>query len=776
MLVTVSRRRSSHTLTTAVLGLIGVLMLALPGVALAGTTHATKLVRYHGYSVTVPAGWPVVNLAQRPHACVRFDRHAVYLGDPGARQDCPPHAAGRTEALLVSPLAHGARGAVADGRMLAPSSPTASSASGGSVARLVKPAARVVVTATWNRDPGAIRSALGMRSLASAARAYAGARPTPAAAAFRPAAVHAASASASRAASASASRAATASSVAPAAGFPTTGPGVGSPGATYTGLGFDACSTPSSSTLAAWGSSPFHALGVYIGGANMACSQPNLTASWVTAESAAGWHLVPIYVGLQAPSSGCGCATISSTSASAEGAAAAQDAIVQAQALGLGEGNPIYDDMESYARGSSSSTVLAFLQGWTTQLHDSGYVSGVYSSAASGIEDLVAHNGTGYTEPDDIWIADWNGQQNTAEPVVPASEWAAHQRLHQYRGGHTDDYGGAQISIDTDYLDGATAAAGTLSTTIAAAPSIAVHPAPDGTIELSPRWSGEQGVSSWQILAGSSPSALTPSTKIHASAHLPVVLRSSYRYFQVQALDDAGQQIAASPAVRTPDHVAIFGNSSFVPANGPGGLPVACFGGPACRVTTTISSGKTRLAQTRLERVPAGGGVVYYSLSRSAHRLLAHAPGRRLPVTVTVRSSAGARATRQLNLIPFTTSGRAPRKRHGSSPALRIIGVTDFVSHGWTGGVLAACASRTPCSATTTVTAGGGRVIAPARAQTLGAGEVGYLSFRLTGAGHAMLRATRGNQLGVGIHVTTAATAMGAATTASALVALDSFS
>ena len=49
----------------------------------------------------------------------------------------------------------------------------------------------------------------------------------------------------------------------------------------YTGLGFDVCSTPSTSAMSAWSSSPFRAVGIYIGGANAACAQPNLSASWV---------------------------------------------------------------------------------------------------------------------------------------------------------------------------------------------------------------------------------------------------------------------------------------------------------------------------------------------------------------------------------------------------------------------------------------------------------------------------------------------------------------
>jgi hypothetical protein len=227
--------------------------------------------------------------------------------------------------------------------------------------------------------------------------------------------------------------------------------------------------------MAAWGSSPYRAVGVYIGGANRACSQANLTPGWVSQESAGGWHLVPIYVGLQAPSNSCGCAGISSANAASQGSAAATDAIAQAQSLGMGAGNPVYFDMEAYSRGSSNSqSVLTFLAAWTTQLHQQGYRSGVYSSDASGISDLVSQYGTAYTEPDEIWIANWNGAQTTADANVPSAEWSAHQRLHQYRGAHNETYGGATINIDGDYLDASTAAAGASAGT--AAEWSAIHP------------------------------------------------------------------------------------------------------------------------------------------------------------------------------------------------------------------------------------------------------------------------------------------------------------
>lgn len=229
-------------------------------------------------------------------------------------------------------------------------------------------------------------------------------------------------------------------------------------GSLFTGLGFDACTAPSSRSMDAWAESPYRAVGVYIGGLNRGCSQPNLTASWVSAQTDAGWHLIPTYVGLQAPTSACGsCAKISASQATAQGTAAASDAVAQAAALGIGPGSPIYNDMEAYTQTSSATAAtLAFLEAWTEKLHSLGYVSGVYSSSASGIEDLAGQLGSGYNLPDQLWFANWNGQASSTDPYVPASGWSQHQRIHQYRGGHDERYGGVTINIDNNYVDGGT--------------------------------------------------------------------------------------------------------------------------------------------------------------------------------------------------------------------------------------------------------------------------------------------------------------------------------
>jgi hypothetical protein len=323
--------------------------LTLPAGASARSFH------FRGETVRVPDGWPVVRLAEHPHACVRLDRRAVYVGTPGAEQRCPAGAMGRRRAILV--------------------------------------------------DPGAKARSARMRAEASR---------------VAPARISAAG--------------------------------------EYTGLGFDACTAPSRGAMSAWSSSPFRAVGVYIGGVNRGCSQPNLTASWVAEQTAAGWHLIPTYVGLQAPTSSCSsCAKLGAGAASLQGGQAATDAVDEARLVGIGEGSPIYFDMEGYTRtASASGATLTFLEAWTTRLHALGYEAGVYSSSSSGIADLASRLGGIYRLPDDIWIANWNGHANALDSYVPAGAWADHQRIHQYRGGHDDTYGGVTINIDSNYVEGAT--------------------------------------------------------------------------------------------------------------------------------------------------------------------------------------------------------------------------------------------------------------------------------------------------------------------------------
>jgi hypothetical protein len=215
------------------------------------------------------------------------------------------------------------------------------------------------------------------------------------------------------------------------------------------GKGFDACAAPSSAAMSAWrANSSYQAIGIYIGGSDRACAQPNLTAAWVQQQAAAGWHFFPLYVGPQVAFG-----EVKVSSAASQAVSAAQDAVVQAGSLGFGRGTPIYYDMEAYSP-SRRQAALTFFSAWTTQLHALGYRSAIYSSSSSGITDLVNnYSGGTIAMPDVIDDAWWNGVPDTQDPNVPAADWPNHQRIHQYSGNVTRTYGGYTINIDKDYLD-----------------------------------------------------------------------------------------------------------------------------------------------------------------------------------------------------------------------------------------------------------------------------------------------------------------------------------
>jgi hypothetical protein len=235
-----------------------------------------------------------------------------------------------------------------------------------------------------------------------------------------------------------------------------------------TGPGFDTCAAPSAATMKDWLASPYRSVGIYIGGVNRACAQANLTAAWIRAVQAEGWHYFPLYVGLQASCvAAFGDATISAASAAAQGKAAADDAVTQAAGLGIPAGTPLIFDMEAY-RGGCGAAVTAFLSAWDSELHAKRYAAGVYESF-SNVGDLSGAAGQ-MTEPDVIHYADWDGKATTASTYMPAAMWTGHQRIHQYQGGHSESWGGAAVNIDNDQLDAALGGTAT-------APAPPLHPA-----------------------------------------------------------------------------------------------------------------------------------------------------------------------------------------------------------------------------------------------------------------------------------------------------------
>ncbi|WP_329031722.1 DUF1906 domain-containing protein [Streptomyces sp. NBC_01725] len=411
---------------TALLAVLaGIGAFAAPGHALTDSPpESRQTVTYLGYRIEVPAEWQVVDLAENPRACLRFDRPTVYLGEPADQNDCPSRVVGRTAGIVVEPItarsAEQATAATARTQRGKATAPTA--ASGDDTIRIAVEDAGILVTAAHTpQTESLVRGVLASADLTEDAERT------------------------------ELPRAAQRSGATPLAAA---GPQPGS----YLGKGFDACAAPSQAAMNAWQtSSPYSAVGVYISGSFRACAQPNLTASWVSAQTDNGWRLFPIDVGRQAP-----CTSYSlkistdPATAKSQGVTAAAGAVTAASNLGIPAGSAIYSDIEAYtSTASCKASVMSYLSGWTERLHSSGYLSGLYSSAASGIKDAAdEYNNGAYTRVDHLFYAWWNGAADTnTGSYVPSTYWSNHQRIHQYAGEVTESYGGYSINIDRDYLD-----------------------------------------------------------------------------------------------------------------------------------------------------------------------------------------------------------------------------------------------------------------------------------------------------------------------------------
>jgi hypothetical protein len=191
----------------------------------------------------------------------------------------------------------------------------------------------------------------------------------------------------------------------------------------------------------------------------MGCGFGNLSKSWVQSAEQMGWSLMPTFVGLQAPCNSFS-KEINPSQAAAQGRQAALQAVNDAGTFGLGPGSPIYFDMEAYneTKAGCVTAVLTFLDAWDRQLQASGYVSGVYSSAASGVVDLQTTSsigGHGLAKPQAIWIALWDNAVNlTGSPYLTPAVWAPTARSKQYAGPRVVTVGGISLNIDSDLVNG----------------------------------------------------------------------------------------------------------------------------------------------------------------------------------------------------------------------------------------------------------------------------------------------------------------------------------
>jgi Domain of unknown function (DUF1906) len=228
---------------------------------------------------------------------------------------------------------------------------------------------------------------------------------------------------------------------------------------TFTGVAFDTCTAPSAAKMASWhGSSPYGGAAVYIGGANRGCAQPQLTSSWVRTVSAAGWKLIPIYVGAQPPcQSGSNPEKITTANAASLGATDGADAGAKAAALGMRSASALYLDMEAYdtTNTSCNNAVLSYVQAWDRAAHDGGYVAGFYGFTSSGAAAVAKAKATMADMPDALWYAKYDGVNSTTTAFPFASNlWTGHRRGHQYQVNSEETYGGVTLTVDRDAWDG----------------------------------------------------------------------------------------------------------------------------------------------------------------------------------------------------------------------------------------------------------------------------------------------------------------------------------
>ncbi len=225
-----------------------------------------------------------------------------------------------------------------------------------------------------------------------------------------------------------------------------------------TGYGGDSCTAPSVSQMQAFFSNTrFSYWGIYLGGTNRGCAQPNLTADWVTSVTNMGWDLLPIWVGPQNPcnSSQGSTFSIDPGTASGQGRNEALAAYQAWKAISPVSDVPIDYDLE----GPSSNTAAcrtaakAFIDGWVSQLHVApAQPAGVYSSACGGAMDDFS---TIANPPDFIDAADWSGDPNTTNiSCIDGSHWAGAQRHKQYQGGHNETMNGVTLNIDSRCANG----------------------------------------------------------------------------------------------------------------------------------------------------------------------------------------------------------------------------------------------------------------------------------------------------------------------------------
>ena len=225
--------------------------------------------------------------------------------------------------------------------------------------------------------------------------------------------------------------------------------------------GFDRCYAPSMEEMQTWWEkSPYSVFNLYIGGISFACRDKPLDALWVHQAAEQGWEFILAWVGPQAPCSSLKYRMSDKPNvAYVEGKLEAEYAAEAAHRLGFFDNAVIYYDIEGYTDNDECrEAVKWFMQGWVEQLQANGLRASAYGSPCrSYITDWAANA----NPPEDVWIAHWIADEYDPSATVwdvPCGledyYWNDHQRLKQYAGGHKETWGGVELAIDSNVLDG----------------------------------------------------------------------------------------------------------------------------------------------------------------------------------------------------------------------------------------------------------------------------------------------------------------------------------
>lgn len=232
---------------------------------------------------------------------------------------------------------------------------------------------------------------------------------------------------------------------------------------TTIGKGLDSCAAPSVSQMNAFfANTPYLVWGIYIGGRDRACGQPNLTSSWVKSVTGQGWALLPLWVGPQNPClAGFDHFSLNTSTAYTQGQTEAKSAYNALVSLGMSSNSPIIYDMEG--GGSNSSACIAatksFVHGWVNQLAVApAQPSGIYTSTCGGfLNDFASLS----PPPTFVDGASYDGVISTSSlPCVSSGYWSHHQRHKQYAGGHNETWNGVTLNVDSTCSNGPAVANG----------------------------------------------------------------------------------------------------------------------------------------------------------------------------------------------------------------------------------------------------------------------------------------------------------------------------